>query len=93
MKTFFVCWVIGLALPVLALAQSAFQKGAVVLQPGIGYGLIGTEGEVEVPPVSVNLEFSGSSEWARRGRDTPRSPRIRWPALRFRRESPIGRVP
>lgn len=64
MKTFFVCWVIGLALPVLALAQSAFQKGAVVLQPGIGYGLIGTEGEVEVPPVSVNLEFSGSSEWS-----------------------------
>lgn len=64
MKTFFVCWAIGVALPVLALAQSAFQKGVVVLQPGIGYGLIGTVGEVEIPPFSLNLEVAGNSEWS-----------------------------
>ncbi len=64
MKTFFVCWAICLTLPVSALAQSAFQKGSVVLQPGIGYGLIGTEGEVETPPVSLNLEVAGNSEWS-----------------------------
>ena len=61
MKMLLTMWV---ALPFSLLAQVAFEKGTVVLQPGIGYGLIGAEGEVEVPPVSLNLEVGGSSEWS-----------------------------
>lgn len=57
-------WTFCLALPFCAIAQYAFEKGTLVLQPGIGYGLIGTKGEVEIPPVSLNLEVAGNSEWS-----------------------------
>lgn len=64
MKIFLTMWVACVALPSSAFTQSAFERGTVVLQPGIGYGLIGTEGTVEIPPVSLNLEFAGSPEWS-----------------------------
>jgi hypothetical protein len=44
--------------------QSAFEKGTVVMQPGIGYGLIGTEGDVVIPPISLCLEYGSSEEWS-----------------------------
>lgn len=53
-----------LMMPFRLFAQHVFEEGVVVLQPGIGYGLIGTEGTVEIPPVSLNLEFAGSPEWS-----------------------------
>lgn len=47
-----------------AFAQHAFEKGAMILQPGIGYGLDGTTGALEIPPVSLGLEFGASEEWS-----------------------------
>lgn len=64
MRIIMTIWVACLGLPLSLFAQHAFEKGTVVLQPGIGYGLIGTDGTVEIPPVSLNLEFAGSPEWS-----------------------------
>lgn len=48
-------------------AQYAFEKGAVVLQPGISYSSIGTEGQLAMKPVSLGLEFGVGDEWSAGG--------------------------
>lgn len=48
----------------LSSAQTAFQTGTTVLQPGIGFGLINTYGNIKTPPISLTLDVTANNDWS-----------------------------